>query len=148
MHLKYRQTDELMTMTWENGDHFKLHLEAQLSHVVGSSAQKGNWKKFWLDHTGRVWPKKCQILGCGQRASVGAHVYIKYRSRSLHSNFILPTCQTCNRDSRQEYGQGWVSAKKDAVVVRVKPHPGTYESSSASDPSTGPRTFQLWQSIT
>ena len=89
MHLKYTPADELMTMTWENGDHFKLHLEAQVSHVVGSSAQKGNWKKFWLDHTGRVWPKKCQILGCGQRALVGAHV--QGVSKRIRHFFSHPT---------------------------------------------------------
>ena len=76
-----------------------------------------------MDHSGRQFPQKCQILYCGNLATMGAHVYVKH----LHQNFILPTCRSCNGEYEQKYGNNdWVSAKANAVVVRVKPHPNTY----------------------
>lgn len=110
-------------MAWENGECLALNRDDEVAHVVGSSAQKGNWKKFWTNHTRKKWPQTCQIHTCGNPATVGAHVYVK----RLHQNFILPTCQGCNRDPEQEYGKGWASAKAKAVVARVKPHPNTYD---------------------
>ena len=113
-------------MAWKNGELLYLDLDDEVSHVVGSSAQGGNWSKYWEQHTGRQFPKTCQIFNCGKDATVGAHVYVKrYRQ-----NFILPTCQSCNKDPEQEYNgksECWVSVKAKAVVVRVKPHDNTLE---------------------
>ena len=116
-----------MTNNWKDGD--CVHLcncanGALISHVVGSSKHKHSvsWKKFWIDNACSKWPKYCQILGCSNSASVGAHVYVKH----LHQNFILPTCQQCNKDPNQEYGVGWISCKKNAKIVQVKAHKGTF----------------------
>ena len=108
------------------GDHFTLEKTDEVSHVVGSSKQKGNWKEYWMKNTGRKFPQKCQTCNCGNSAEVGAHVYVK---RS-HQNFIMPTCQSCNMDPEQAYtgkSKNWVSAKQNAVVARVKPHANTFE---------------------
>lgn len=84
----------------------------------GSSKDKGNWKKFWTNWSGRKWPSKCQMYGCGNKAQVGAHVYIKWWTTNRFY-FILPTCQSCNKDSESTYGSPdcWSSMKKNAVVV-------------------------------
>ena len=107
-------------MAWEQGDWFILDKEDEVSHVVGSSLQRGNWKQYWLKHSGRKWPAKCQIHGCGQPASVGAHVYIKFKQQ----NFILPTCQECNRDPKKKY-PNFKKTKVNALAVWVKTHKNT-----------------------
>ena len=113
-----------MTNNWKDGDWVILCNCALISHVVGSSKHKHSqsWKKFWIKNACAKWPKYCQILGCANPATVGAHIYVKH----LHQNFILPTCQQCNKDPNQEYGEGWISCKKNAKIVRVKAHKGTF----------------------
>ena len=117
-----------MSWKWEDGDCLILVKDALVSHVVGSSPQKskeGSWKNYWIVHSRRQWPWRCQIHGCGNEPEVGAHVYVK----GLRQNFILPTCQECNKDPEQEYGDGdcWVSAKANALAVRVVRHSNTFE---------------------
>ena len=105
----------------------RLEKTDKVSHVVGSSKQKRNWKEYWMKKTGRKFPQKCQIYYCGNSAEVGAHVYVK---RFHQKNFIMPTCQSCNMDPEQAYtgkSKNWVSAKQNAVVARVKPHANTFE---------------------
>ena len=109
-------------MSWTNGEIIDIDDDDKVSHVVGSSGQTGNWKKFWSDHTNRSWPRTCQILGCGNEAEVGAHVYVK----NCHQTFILPTCQTCNKDGIHDY-PNWVSCKQRAVAVRIEQHDDIYE---------------------
>ena len=110
-------------MAWNNGDLLRLDLSDLVSHVIGSSAQKNNWKQYWMKNTGRQFPQVCQIYNCGKSAKVGAHIFVKHKQQ----NFILPTCQSCNNDPSQKYGVDWVSVKANAVVVRVGPHANTYE---------------------
>ena len=128
-HLKKKQLqrtrflDQILAMAWNNGDLLRLDLSDEVSHVIGSSAQKNNWKQYWMKNTGRQFPQVCQIYNCGKSAKVGAHIFVKHKRQ----NFILPTCQSCNMDPSQAYGNGWVSVKANAVVVRVGPHANTYE---------------------
>ena len=113
-------------MAWKDGDYVTLGMDNEVSHVVGSSAQKGNWKKFWMKNTGRKFPQKCQTYNCGNSAEVGAHVYVKHSRQ----NFIMPTCQSCNMNPEQAYtgkSKSWVSAKQNAAVTRVKPHDNTFD---------------------
>lgn len=50
----------------------------QVANVCGSSYQRNNWKRYWLDTVPFFpWPDTCQIDGCCRRAKVGAHVYVK-----------------------------------------------------------------------
>lgn len=109
-------------MSWQDGDHFELAESDEVSHVVGSSGQHNNWKKYWCDHTDRKWPKSCKIQGCGNSAEVGAHMYVKGK----HQTFIIPACQTCNTDRIHDY-PNWVSVNNGTVAVRVKQHDGIYD---------------------
>jgi hypothetical protein len=111
-----------------DGECLSLNLDDDVSHVIGSSKHKPrtSWKKYWMGHTGRIWPQKCQMFGCVNPPTVGAHVYVK----RFQNNFILPTCQSCNKDPQLEYGVRWSSAKANAEVVRVKAHSNTYETDS------------------
>merc|ERR1712004_815540 len=118
----------IMAKKWKNGDFMLMHEKGyyQISHVVGSAPHKRNWKKFWTSSTSSEFPRVCQILGCGNPAKVGAHVYVK----RLRQIFILPTCQECNHDPEQVYDgtkNQWISTKKTAVVVRVDKHQNTYQ---------------------
>ena len=114
------------TMPYKTGDNYTLdNSEDWVSHVVGSSSQKGNWKKYWQDHTNRSFGT-CQTLGCSDPATVGAHVYIK----GLHQNFILPTCQGCNMNPTYAYTgrpENFVKTKANAVAVWLPRDNNTYE---------------------
>ena len=129
-------------MAWQSGDLFELDEYDYVSHVVGSGAHKGNWKKYWMDKTGRKFPRVCQIYGCSKRAVVGAHVYVKH----LHQIFILPSCQACNRDPDKKFDgtkECWIQTKLSALAVWVKRHENTYEpeknttTASSSQPPAG-----------
>lgn len=109
-------------MSWENGDHITLGGDDMVSHVVGSSGQRGNWKKFWCDHTARKWPETCKIQGCSNDAEVGAHMWVK----RCHQTFIIPTCQTCNKDGICDF-PNWVSVNEGTVAVRIVQHEDVYE---------------------
>ena len=109
-------------MAWESGDWMELEADQEVSHMVGTSEHTGNWKRFWIENTGKSWPQKCRIFSCANPVTVGAHVYVKHSAQG----FILPTCQECNRDPDQEY-PNYISTKANSVVVRVERHPNTYE---------------------
>ena len=109
-------------MSWENGDHIQIEDSDLVAHVVGSSGQRGNWKRFWCEHTNRTWPRTCSIQGCGNAAEVGAHMWVK----RCHQTFIVPTCQTCNRDGVHDFPD-WVSTNNGVIAVRIEQHPGVYE---------------------
>lgn len=113
-------------MSWENGDIITIESHDLVSHVVGSSGQRGNWKEFWCKHTGKRWPDRCQIQWCANDAEVGAHVYVK----GCHQTFILPTCQRCNKDGVCDY-PNWVSANNNATAVRIEQHSGIYDKSGS-----------------
>ena len=110
-------------MSWNNGDLVVIEDDDLVSHVIGSSGQRGNWKQFWCAHTARQWPSRCSIQRCGNDAEVGAHMYIK----GSHQTFIVPTCQTCNKDGICDY-PNWVSVNNSVVAVRVEQHEGIYNS--------------------
>jgi len=106
---------------FKKGEIIKLGKEDEVSHVVGSSKDKKNWKEFWLKYTNLQWPKKCQIYNCGEEPTVGAHVYIKYFTGNRWY-YILPTCQSCNMDADTDYGKrsAWCSTKIGAVVAATE----------------------------
>ena len=112
----------VLTMSWYEWKTLTLTNTADIvSHVVGSSTQKGNWKKYWEKHTKKSFGA-CQILGC----SSDAHIYVK----GLQQNFILPTCQSCNMDPNYAYTgntANWVSVKANAVVAWVERDDNTFE---------------------
>ena len=68
---------EFCSGKFDKGDAILMEDDDECAHVVGSSKDKNNWKKFWIEHSGRKWPAKCQMYGCGSKPTVGAHVYLK-----------------------------------------------------------------------
>lgn len=105
------------------GECFILDDDDLVCHTVGSAGSRGSrsWKSEWERSTGRVWPSSCQILGCGNPATLGAHVHVK----RMHKTFILPACHGCNGDRMRDFDHGytkWVSAKRNAIVVQTETH--------------------------
>ena len=110
----------------QKGEHFLLDKEDKVANVNGSSAQSGNWKKYWCEHTGKSWPSKCCIHSCGNKPTVGGHVYIN-GEKGNQFYFILPICQSCNKDPNMNYGAGWASVKSTGSwVVVLNSHDGCY----------------------
>jgi hypothetical protein len=67
-----------------------------VANVVGSSSDGGSKALFWTKHTGRdFYDQKCGIKGCPANAEVGGHMYIKNKRKFC---WILPICQSCNKD--------------------------------------------------
>ena len=88
----------------------------EVSNVVGSSDDSGSKAQFWSQHTGRDLSKqKCGILGCGSDAEVGGHVWVKGLSKCC---FILPICQSHNKDPALDYKSTKVNARLVAVRSR------------------------------
>ena len=116
---------------WQIGDTVALTKDDLVAHVVGSGKQKApgapSWKQFWMNHAKKDWPAYCKIYSCGNKPTVGAHIYVK----GSRQNFILPTCQECNMAPYQDYsgipGNGYISVKHGSVAAWVERHPNTYE---------------------
>eukprot|EP00658_Telonema_sp_P-2_P055341 TRINITY_DN4399_c0_g1_i3.p1 TRINITY_DN4399_c0_g1~~TRINITY_DN4399_c0_g1_i3.p1 ORF type:complete len:116 (-),score=19.59 TRINITY_DN4399_c0_g1_i3:139-486(-) len=73
----------------------------EVSNVVGSSSDGGNKAAFWEEHTGCSFSDQtCSMLGCGNDAEVGGHMYVKRLSRFC---WILPICQECNKNPDLDY---------------------------------------------
>merc|ERR1711879_709051 len=112
---------------WSIGDIIQLDSSDMVSHVVGSSPHKpppgsSSWKDFWENMaTGWDWPETCRIFECRNYANVGAHIYVTNEDQN---NFILPTCQSCNRWARSGYPRT-ISVKHNAVAAWVDRHPNT-----------------------
>lgn len=117
-----------MRKTWAVGDSIGFRTGARVSHVVGSSKHKRNWCKYWKDNSGEEWPEECRMIECYRKAQVGAHVYPVLQG--CRQNFILPTCQKCNRDPSQRYGIGNREVKKGSRAVWAVRHANTYEDNS------------------
>lgn len=64
-------------------------------NVVGSSwDNRGSMKKYWEFHMKVKFPKKCQIEVCENDATGGGHMWVRDHSKF----FILPICQSCNKN--------------------------------------------------
>ena len=53
----------------------------------------GSWKNHWNNYSGTLWPNKCCVYGCENKATLGAHV-INGEDRS---ETIVPMCDGCNK---------------------------------------------------
>jgi hypothetical protein len=115
-----------MTEYISEGDTIKLYKDDFVANVIGSSAQKGNWKKYWANYTDFEWPKKCSIYYCGNKATVGGHIYVK-NIKSNKYYFILPICQSCNKCESMDYGSGWVSVKRGSYAVVLETHDACFD---------------------
>ena len=96
----------------EVGDYF--YGQFEVSNVVGSTEDGGSKAQFWSRHTGRdFYKQKCGILGCGDAAEVGGHMWIKRLSKFC---FILPICKKHNSSPDLHYPQ-FMSTKGGVCLV-------------------------------
>jgi len=50
-----------------------------VKNVIGSSlANLPSSKKYWISKSGKNWPCRCSVIGCGEVPSAGSHVKIGY----------------------------------------------------------------------
>ena len=67
----------------------------------------GSWKQHWINYSSYSWPSSCQVSGCNDPASVGAHL----RRLSDNKEFIAPLCSACNNRTDNFY------LKSDSMIV-------------------------------
>ncbi len=72
----------------------------------------GTWQKHWQNQVKKPWPLQCSVLGCTNKATLGAHI--------IHSQVmgekIAPMCESCNKRADNFNLKGGVSlssAKQD-----------------------------------
>lgn len=71
----------------------------------------GSWKQHWINVSGKKWPEECSISGCGQNATLGAHIY----NSNVVGERIVPACDACNKMTGEfslKVGTVLVSANK------------------------------------
>ena len=57
------------------------------------SCSCGTWKQHWISFSNKDWPDTCSVLGCLNRATLGAHVY----NPDVTGEHIVPMCDSCNK---------------------------------------------------
>ncbi len=94
-------------------------VQVHVANVEHSSFDKANWKDAWRRYSRMPWPSRCQILGCGQDASLVAHIYVRGRPKGI--NWIVPTCDPHNHQRDLECGDNycptWVKTKPSVVAI-------------------------------
>ena len=101
----------------EEGDYFVTECQYEVCNVVGSSGDGGSKAQFWSKYAKRDFSvQKCGILGCGNKAEVGGHMWVKGLRKFC---FILPICQAHNKDPTLDYsgGQSYQQTKQGVCLV-------------------------------
>ena len=109
-----------------NIESVRLGRGSAVTNVGGSGQHRGNWRRYWLRHTGQEWPEMCQVRDCHQAAQYGGHVYV----RGLRRQFILPICPSCNANVDMDYrprNSEWAVVRPGAIAVSVEAHENTFE---------------------
>ena len=57
------------------------------------SCNCGSWKQHWINHSEKSWPDKCSILGCSNKATLGA----QKNNPNVSGEKIAPACDSCNK---------------------------------------------------
>ena len=86
-----------------------------MCNVVGSSVDTTYvWSKFWGNYTGRDFSKeKCGIKGCGSKAKMGRHMWVKGEREFC---FILPICRFHNNSHSLDY-PNYQDTKENVCLV-------------------------------
>ena len=75
------------------------------------SCKCGSWKNHWMMVSSKLWPRKCQVRGCSNGATLGAHVY----NSEPCGEWIIPMCESCNKRTDEfavEYSTDFVRANE------------------------------------
>ncbi len=119
-------------------------MQIRVANVKHSRFDKANWKDVWLRYSGVSWPSRCQILGCGQDATLGAHMYVDGQVRGI--NWIVPTCDPHNHQRDLECADNfcprWVKTKVSVIAMAFEEHPSVTQA-QLEDPLFGPFSVEV-----
>lgn len=59
----------------------------------GRTCKCGSWKQHWINASSKPWPAACSVAGCGNSATLGAHII----NSSVSGEYIMPACELCNK---------------------------------------------------
>ena len=91
-----------------------LHCGDAVRNMEGTAYDENpyqSWKQYWRQISGQHWPSKCRIYGCGNRATDGAHVFVRGRQPA----YILPMCNWCNVKRLNE----WLLVNSKSIAVQI-----------------------------
>ena len=54
------------------------------------------WRDHWVKHSHKPWPEECSVLGCSNKAILGAHVI----NSEVEGTRIIPMCGSCNQNDQ------------------------------------------------
>lgn len=88
----------------------------RVKNITGTRAcaprEVSTWKRYWMKETGRDWPKRCRISGCGEPAIGGGHVHVY----GYYDNvYIIPMCNSCNNSIKTSWM--YVNTRTEAAHV-------------------------------
>ncbi len=63
------------------------------------SCKCDSWKQHWINNLGKDWSDKCSILGCNNKAILGAHIF--NTASDVTGEYIVPACDSCNKLDRE-----------------------------------------------
>jgi len=72
------------------------------TNCIGTSKRQkrckvcGPWRSHWEQKSGKTFPKKCKIKGCGNKADLGAHIR-NLSTKKSNKQYIIPACYGCNK---------------------------------------------------
>lgn len=86
-------------------------------NVKHSSKDTGNWKTFWLKHSGTVtYPKTCRAKDCERKATATGHMYLRDDQENKKYNYLVPICAHHNSS---KYDSTYFLVKKSTVAVKI-----------------------------
>ena len=102
------EADNMITTGWKNKN-----------NTSGRKCICGSWKEHWIrfNHFKYLWPSKCSVNGCNNRATLGAHVI----NGNVAGEFIVPMCDSCNKRREEfdlDYGTSFASANKSKTCEK------------------------------
>lgn len=89
-------THQPTTSKKDNAMGIKIH---NINGTSSNTCRCGSWKQHWINQSGERWPAYCSVIGCMERASVGAHVQ---KIRGSQSWYIIPLCTHHNNQFGQD----------------------------------------------
>lgn len=92
-----------------------LHSGDQVRNMEGTAYDHNpcqSWKQYWMQISPQLWPSKCSISGCGNRATDGAHVWV----RGKRPAYILPMCNFCNVNRPNQ----WLLVNSNSIAVQIQ----------------------------
>ena len=104
-------------------DVIALENKVYVCNVKGTSGDTGAWRPFWIKHTKKEYPKKCQAKDCELVANRTGHMYLRdeYEAAAKTGtlpkhNYLVPICPHHNSSV---YDTKFFLVKKTTVAVKI-----------------------------